>query len=177
MGLAIFAAVAGILLRRRYTPALLIILFPLFVLFKGTIVSHDSGHVLISFPPMVGLAAFLLPVSLSRWESWRTQAVVAMACLGAGSGLLPLTSRTCLTKGADSWVSLCKLQGVPGDDPGGDSKVKDQLKLPSPDTLPDRFRDRGRLSLDICYVTANGLNWKPRFVFQSYVSLHSGSGP
>ena len=30
---------------------------------------------------------------------------------------------------------------------------------------------------DICYVTANHLNWKPRFVIQSYVSLLSGPRP
>jgi len=167
MGLAIFAGVAGIMLRRRYTPALLIILFPLFVLFKGTIVRHDSGHVLMSFPPMIGLAAFLLPCNLRRWESWGTQAIVAMACLG-GFCFAPPNVSSVLTKGAGSWVSLCKYKECRANIRAADSKVKDQLKLPSPILTRIGSETVDVYPMDICYVTANRLNWKPRFVFQSY---------
>ncbi len=80
--IAIIAVAAGTPLRARYTPALLIILFPLFVLTKGALVRHDSTHTLMSVPPMVGLAAFLLPGQVGRLHSWTALAIVTLALAG-----------------------------------------------------------------------------------------------
>ena len=171
LAIAISAAAAGILLRARYTPALSITLFPLFVLFKSAIVRHDYGHIVTSLPPMVGFAAFLLPGCISRLQSWTTQAVVALAFLGA-LWFAPSSASSVLTRGAVSWVSLCKHEEVRASIRASDSKVKDQLKLPTPILSRIGSATVDVYPWDLCYITANGLNWKPRFVFQSYSAYH-----
>jgi hypothetical protein len=169
MGLAICEGVAGVMLRRRSTPALLIILFPLFVLFKGIIVRHDSGHVLMSFPPMIGLAALLLPGSLGRRESWGTQAIVAMVCMG-GFLYAPPNVSSLLMRGAENWDKLCKYKECRAYILAADSRVKEQLKLPSQILARIGSATVDVYPTDICCVVANGLNWKPRFVLQSYAA-------
>jgi hypothetical protein len=168
LGLAIIAA-AGILLRASYTPALLITLFPLFVLFKGASVRRHPNHLLTYCPPMVGLAAFLLPGRIGRWRSWMRQAVVALAFLGA-LWFAPSSASSVLTRGAVSWVSLRKHEEVRASIRASDSKVKDQLKLPTPILSRIGSATVDVYPWDLCYITANGLNWKPRFVFQSYTA-------
>ena len=171
LGVAIIAAVVGILLRARYAPALLIILFPLFMLFKGAIVRHDFFHFLISFPPMIGLAAFMLPDRIGRWQSWAAQSVVALALL-LGVWLTPPSVTCAVTRGALSWVQLCRYTETRAAIRADETHVKDQIKL------PPRIRSRiGSETVDVypwdlCYITANGLNWKPRFVLQSYSAYH-----
>ena len=167
MAIAVFAAAAGIMLRARYAPVLLIILFPLFVLFKSAIVRHDPSHVLPSLPPIVGLAALLLPGCIGRCESWMTQAVVAVA-LFVVSWIAPTSATNLLTRGVASWAQLRNYSEVRADRRAMDYRANDQLRLPSP------IRSRiGPATVDvypwdICSAIANGLNWKPRFVFQSY---------
>jgi hypothetical protein len=173
LSLAIIAAAAGILLRARYTSALLISLFPLFILFKGAIVRHDHGHILISCPPMVGLAAFLLPGRIGRWQSWTTQATVALALLGCWVWFTPPSASCVFTRGAISWVQLWKYAETRAQFRAAmESLVKDQLRLPPPILSRIGPATVDVYPWDLCYITANGLNWKPRFVFQSYSAYH-----
>jgi hypothetical protein len=166
---AFIALAAGIALGARYTPALGIVLFPLFMLFKSAIVRHDSGHVLTSCPVMIGLAGFLLPFYGGRWQSWTTQAVVALA-LVVGLWFAPTNPSRLLTRGAGALLNLFRYEAHVAHIRRIDSKVKDQLRLPS--TMLARI---GSATVDvypwdICYATANGLNWRPRFALQSYAA-------
>ena len=80
--LAVIACAVGIPLKSPQTPALSIMLFPLFVLFKAAIVRHDAGHFLTSCPPIIGLTAFLLPGRRGRLHRLTTQGIVSLALLG-----------------------------------------------------------------------------------------------
>jgi hypothetical protein len=120
---------------------------------------------------MVGLAAFLLPDHISRLQSWMTQAVVALALLG-GLWFAPPSASRVLTRGAANWVNLCSYEETRASLRTVSSNVKDQLRLP-----PSMLMRIGSATVDvypwdISYVTANGLNWKPRFVFQSYAAYN-----
>ncbi|MGO9918014.1 MAG: hypothetical protein ACLQIB_25395 [Isosphaeraceae bacterium] len=170
LGSLFIAAGAAVFLKRQYAPALLIILFPLFVMFKSAFVSHEAGHVLISCPTMVGLTAFLLPGRLSRWESWKTQGVVAVALFGCWAWYSPPSVSKVFRTSALSFERLWNLESTRAILRDTDARVKESLKLP-----PRILAQIGSASVDaypwdICYVTANHLNWKPRFVIQSYVA-------
>jgi hypothetical protein len=167
LGSAIIAAVVGIRLRARFTPALWIILFPLFVLYKGATVRQDFGHLSISGPPMVGLVAFLLAMRSGRRPSWSLQAIVAVGLLGV-VWCPPPSWSVALDRGASNWVRLCNFARTRAECRAVDARVKEELAIPA------RMRARiGEASVDVypwdlCYITANGLNWRPRYVFQSY---------
>ena len=172
MGVAIVAAVAGILLRRRYTPALLMILFPLFVLFKSALVSHEAGHVLVACPTMVGLASLLLPGPRSRWESARIQAVVAAALLGCWAWFSPPSPSKVISNSTASLDALWHLQETRATLRMKNEKVMNSLKLSQAFLSRIGSESVDVYPWDISYVTANGLNWKPRFVLQSYAAYN-----
>jgi hypothetical protein len=171
VALAVVCSVAGICFRAQFTPVLLVILFPLFVLYKGATVRHDEPHLLISIPPMVGLSAFLLSARGGRLQCWAAQALVALG-LSSVIRLPPPDWSHPATRGATAYTQLCTFTQTRSDVRAGEAQVKKQL------AIPDSMRARiGSAKVDIypwdlCYVTANGLNWKPRFVFQSYSAYH-----
>jgi len=146
------------------------ILFPLFVLLKSALVRHDTGHVLQACPTVVGLAAVLLPGRLSRWEFRSIQGLVAASLLGCWAWFSPPSPSTVISSSASSMDSLWHLQETRATLRMKDGEVKNSLKL------PQAFLSRiGSDSVDvypwdISYVTANRLNWKPRFVLQSYAA-------
>jgi hypothetical protein len=167
LGIAVFASVAGILTKARYTPVLLIILFPLFVLFKSAIVRHDSGHFLTSSPVIVGLSAFLLPGRNGRWHVWTSQAVVALALLVV-TWFIPSSVESMFTRGALNWVETCKYVKTMESIRAKDAQVKKAQKLPASFLSRIGSAPMDVYPWDVNIAVANRLNWKPRFVFQSY---------
>jgi hypothetical protein len=169
LGIAVLGAVAGILTRARYTPVLLIILFPLFVLYKGAITRHDAGHFLTSCPVIVGLFAFQLPVRSGRWYSGTSRAIVVLALLGV-SWFAPLNVLKICRRGVSSLVAVCKYEQSQAIARAQVAKVNDQLRLPPAFLARIGPAPMDVYPWDISVAVANGLNWKPRFVFQSYTA-------
>jgi hypothetical protein len=169
LGIAVLGAVAGILTRASYTPVLLIILFPLFVLYKGAIIRHDVGHFLTSCPVIVGLFAFLLPVRSGRWYSGTSRAVVVLALWGV-SWLSPPNVLKMCTGGVNNLVAVCKYEQSRAKVRAQVAKVNEQLRLPPAFLARIGSAQMDVYPWDISAAVANGLNWKPRFVFQSYTA-------
>jgi hypothetical protein len=167
MVIALIAAAAGILRRASYTPVLLIILFPLFVLYKSATVRLDDGHYMTSCPVPIGLFALLLPGHLGRWRSWITQAILATGLL-AMSWFTPSSVQSLFSRGAQSWVSVCKYAETMANIKVLDARGRGKIQLPTSFLSKIGSAPMDVYPWDIAYAWANGLNWKPRFVFQSY---------
>jgi hypothetical protein len=167
LGIAVFAAAAGLFTRARFTSVLLIILFPLFVLFKGAITRHDDGHFLASCPVIVGLIAFLLPAGSGRWHSGTSRAIVVLILLGV-SVIAPSNVLKMCTRGIPSLVAVCKFEQTRAASRARVTKVNDQLRLPPAFLARIGHAPMDVYPWDVCVAVGNGLNWKPRFVFQSY---------
>jgi hypothetical protein len=169
MALAVIVTGAGVLLRKDYAPVALITLFPLFVLFKGAIVRHDVGHIAVSCPPMAGLAAFLLAGRHGRGPSPVSRAFAA-AFLGGCLWLNPPDAASILAKGPANLSLLSRY-------PKTVSKLR-RTTLKRDYRLPPALVAKiGSATVDVypqstCYAIYNGLNWKPRFVFQSYCAYN-----
>jgi hypothetical protein len=167
LGLFLVAAVAGVLRRASYAPVLLIILFPLFVLYKSAIVRHDDNHFLMACPIVAGLVALLLPGQTGWWRSVTTQAAVA-GLLVALSWFTPSSVESFFTRGPRSLVGVCKYAQTKARIKALDANVRDQLKLPASFLAKIGSAPMDVYPWDISLASANGLNWKPRFVLQSY---------
>ena len=165
--LALLAAAAGILRRASFTPVLLTILFPLFVLYKSAIVRLDYGHFLASCPVPIGLFALLLPGQLGRWHAWMTQTIVAIGLL-ALSWFTPSSVQALFTRGAVNWVNVCKYNETIANISASDARTRDHIQLPASFLAKIGSAPADVYPWDIAYAWANNLNWKPRFVFQSY---------
>ncbi|MDG3004033.1 hypothetical protein [Paludisphaera mucosa] len=168
LGLAALGLIVSLARRSAMAPAFAIMLFPMFVLYKGTVVRQSLGHFLSAWPVMVSLSALVLPAA-SRTFRTRIGATVAVALiLVSGFWYAPTSVEKVVTRGAENWVALCKLDRTRAAMRAYDSKAKREQ------VLPDAFLERiGTAPVDIypwetSYVWANDLNWRPRPVFQSY---------
>ena len=168
LAIAVIATATAVLFRARCAPTLLIILFPLFVLFKSAIVRHDTGHTVTSCPAIVGLTGLLLVGRLGRWHSRVAQAVVFLAIAGA-SWFAPTSIPNLLASGATNWANLCNYRATRANSRRVSSQaVTRKLQLPGAMLARIGHATVDVYPWDICYAAAYRLNWKPRFVFQSY---------
>ena len=96
---------------------------------------------------------------------------MSLALLG-GLWFAPSKATNVLARGASSWASLCRLEETRSSIQADEANVKDQLKLPA--SIRSRIGSEtvDVYPWDISLVTANGLNWRPRFVFQSYAAYN-----
>ena len=167
MMLAVLVTGVGVLRRKSYAPLALIVLFPLFVMFKGAIVRPDIGHFSMSVPPMVGLVAFLLAGCDGRRQTLAIRALVAIF-LGGCMWLAPLNLSGAPTKGIRNTMALWQQASIR-------SSIRRRTMKRDYILPPQMISTIGSATVDIyphttCYAVYNDLNWKPRPVFQSYAT-------
>ena len=161
----------AISLARRSTLALSfgLIVFPMFVMYKGVIVRQSIVHFYYSWPTMVSLTALLLPVASRSKQSGRIAAVGVFLVLAAGFWFAP-TSVDMVGRRPSNWLTLLRL-----DDHRSALRTVDGM-LKREQRLPDKFLARiGDAPVDVypwetSYIWSNDLNWSPRPVFQSYAA-------
>ncbi|QDV38452.1 hypothetical protein [Tautonia plasticadhaerens] len=168
IGVAAWASV-GLARSWRAAPALAIALLPIFGLYKGSIVRHDSGHLAeyaCGIPALVAMALVGGREAGRRAELLRSAAAAAVL-LAVGS-LLPMDPGAMLTKGAHNAASLADLGRTRAEIRRIDDDLRASLRL------PPGIRERiGAETVDVfpwdlSLVSANGLNWRPRYALQSY---------
>lgn len=167
MVLSLIVSGAGVLLRKPFAPIALIVLFPLFVLYKGATVRADVGHFVTSCPGMVGLAAFLLAGCQGRRQALAIQVFVTAFLLGC-LWLIPPTPARFLRKGMINGAQLWRQAEVRQRFRG--ETLKRDYTLP-----PSMIEMIGKATVDVypqetSYAFYNDLNWRPRPVFQSYAA-------
>ncbi|WP_165219502.1 hypothetical protein [Aquisphaera insulae] len=170
VGLTVLALALSARRRWALTPVLAIILFPMFVLYKGSIVRLDAGHLQLHWPTMFSLFGLLIPIA-GRYERLGRRTTVAVAALLAWTLVFPsFTTRDLAAAVRNNWYNLFHFRAVSTAVRERDEALRISM------SLPERVRARiGRepvdvFPCDISVVWANHLNWRPRPVFQSYAA-------
>lgn len=168
IGVACWASV-GLVRSWQAAPALAIALLPIFGLYKGTMVRHDSGHLAeyaCGIPPLVAMALVGGRGAGSKAELLRSGAVAAVL-LAVGS-LLPMDPGAVLAKGARNAASLADLGRTRAEIRRVDAELRRSLLLPAEIRSRIGSETVDVFPWDLALVEANGLNWRPRYALQSY---------
>lgn len=154
---------------RRYLGMFLLLLPPLFTMFKGGYIRHDT-HPWFFMNLMPVLAAFLLVRPRKAAERLAVATLVLAVLMMAMVYRVSVVQRPelLLPDGYEHLLSLRHWSTQRGQVKQSSDYFRAQQQLPP--AMKARIGDRAvdAYPCDISVAVANGLNWKPRPIFQSY---------
>ena len=163
--------------RCGYAHLLMILALPLFLTYKSAIVRFDGHHTNAGVVTFIALLCLLLPAEMSTQGTVLFRRLIPALTLGA-----------VITVVAGTQDSLTLLRTFPLDGPRHLAELFVWDRVPATlHTAFEAFREHETLSAndrsyikdasvdvypwDISLVTANQLQWNPRYVFQSYAAF------
>jgi hypothetical protein len=172
--LAVSVAAAGFR-DRRYVGLGVLLSASLFLTFKGGFVRHDPTHVLVLFATVPAIAALFLPPANTRSQKWLMSAT-CLVMLGAAGyaryGVLSfarqITSEAFFPAGNQYLFDATRWSEFRGGVEDLSRKLMAQQRIP---TSLLASIGTGRIDAypwEMSPLFANGLNWNPRPVPQSY---------
>lgn len=160
-----------------YAPLLFILSFPLFISYKSAFVRCDIPHVITALAALPALLCLVLPAELGRkgtalFRHLIPAVALASLLVAALHPQDPMISRSFLLDGPRNLARLFAWDRERGSFRRAFETFRDEQAL-SPE-LRSRIDDASVdvYPWDISLITANRLNWNPRYVLQSYQAYH-----
>ncbi|WP_165251433.1 hypothetical protein [Paludisphaera soli] len=168
LGLTVVGLVISLARRSTLTPAFVIMVAPMFILYKGAVVRQALSHFQLVWPVMVSLTALVLPAASRTLRTRVVATLVVATVLASGFWYSPTSVQKVALRGASNWIGLCKLDETRSSMRDFDARLKREKALPA--SMRRRIGDE---SVDVypwetSYIWTNDLEWSPRPVFQSY---------
>ena len=171
--LAIVAAI-GLCLRRPYMKVMLLVFLPLFTMYKWAIMRADHEHLYVAWFAAASFLALLLLADVGSWERVGLTLILVATVTVGGVAMLEMDPSPWFNGVRRTKEGIRFLREQATWFQGDWSTVR--FRDDSGRVSPSLRADIGDASIDVypwrLYLVAKKkLNWKPRYVYQSYMAF------